>query len=97
MEALEQYIARDIFPATEALSTRLLASQSRKSNAAHLPDATHTRSKCVFEISVTFLELLGKKATDLLQVAAGNGDVVAKEVPIMENKVRCLKAQAISI
>lgn len=95
MEALEQYIAQDIFPAAEAVSARLLASQSHIPSSSDIPDVsmltidTPSHSKNVFEITATFLELLGKKATDLLQVAAGNY-IVPMEVPIMENRVTLL-------
>jgi kinesin family protein 2/24 len=103
MEALEKCIAKDIFPAADTLSERLRASQGQTTDTS-LPDvaslnlqgdAVKESSKSVFEISVSFVELLGKKATDLLAVANAEanaadgvpGAEAIPDVPIMENKV----------
>ena len=87
MEALEHRIARDLFPASEAASTRFRASQGEEVEA---PDAATAATRSIFEITATFLELLGKRATDLIAPPEGQddeGEVIRKEVHIHENKV----------
>lgn len=96
MEALEQCIARDIFYAAEALSARLLESQGKAPShdakvvveeASHADDPP-VKGNNVFELTVTFLELLGKHAYDLVDsVGDDEGNVVRKLVNIHENKV----------
>ena len=96
MEALEQRIARDIFPAAEVLSARFLATHNTHGGQNTTEPNTIGTTKSIFKITVTFLELLGKKATDLLAVARMENDdtqdesvsdEAPKEVPIIENKV----------
>lgn len=85
MEALEARIAHAIFPAAEALSERFLASQGVNS----LPQ-DERGEKNIFELSVSFLELLGKRAADLIDVPEGEdaeGNALRKEVAVHENKV----------
>ena len=83
MEALEKSIARDIFGVAEQLSARFLASHGTSDEPA-------TNPKNVFELSVSFLELLGKRASDLVDEPESvdeEGNQVRKEVAVHENKV----------
>ncbi|KAI0087128.1 P-loop containing nucleoside triphosphate hydrolase protein [Irpex rosettiformis] len=77
MEALEYRVARDLFVAAEAIGTQLLT-------AEHGVD--------IFEFNVTFLELLGKRASDLLEPIDGlamdeQGVFIRKEIAVHEDKV----------
>ena len=89
MEAIEHRVARDIFPAAEALSARFLASESVTPPASS--EAKAENQKNIFEFTVTFLELLGKTASDLTDSAEqgrdDEGTIIRKEVQVMENKV----------
>lgn len=83
MESLEHCVARDLFDRARLVGQRLLAAQGRVSDT---PDASS-----IFEISATFLELLGKRASDLLETPEAidaQGNPVRAEVPIREDKVR---------
>lgn len=82
MESLEHLIARDLFPAAQKTSARLLDStQDARKNE---DGATN-----IFEFSVTFLELLGKTAYDLLEPGYNPDDETSprKPVDIHEDKV----------
>ncbi|KZT41875.1 P-loop containing nucleoside triphosphate hydrolase protein [Sistotremastrum suecicum HHB10207 ss-3] len=75
MESLEHLIARDLFPATEKTSARLLDStQDARKNE---DGATN-----IFEFSVTFLELLGKTAYDLLEQGYNPDDDTSPRKPV---------------
>jgi kinesin family member 2/24 len=81
MEGLEHRIACDLFDTAKSTGKRLLSSE--KSGDADGSD--------VFKVSVTFLELLGKYATDLVEPGTkvdSQGNPVRKEVPIREDKVQ---------
>lgn len=81
MEGLEHRIARDLFDTAKSTGKRLLSSE--KSGDSDGGD--------VFKVSVTFLELLGKYATDLVEPGTevdSQGNPVRKEVPIREDKVQ---------
>jgi kinesin family member 2/24 len=81
MEGLEHRIARDLFDTAKSTGKRLLSSQ--KSSDADGSD--------IFKVSVTFLELLGKYATDLVEPGTAidaQSPPVRKEVPIREDKVQ---------
>ena len=100
MEALEQRIARDIFPVAERLSARFVESHASDPapSTSETPEADvaglsleEKEGKNIFELSVSFLELLGKRATDLVDVPEGmdmEGNALRKEVAVHENKVR---------
>lgn len=93
MEALEHRIARDLFVAAETIGARLLrAEQAAKVSSGSGDVSTELKPSDVFEFSVTFLELLGKRAVDLLEPPEGlpvdaQGNPIRKEVPIGEDKV----------
>ncbi|KAJ7352329.1 P-loop containing nucleoside triphosphate hydrolase protein [Mycena albidolilacea] len=80
MESLEHRIARDLFDHARALGERLLLAQGR------MVDASNAAG--VFEISAIFLELMGKRASDLLEATEtvdAQGNSLRAEVPIRED------------
>ena len=82
MEGLEHRIARDLFDTAKTVGKRLLSSEN-SSNA----EADGSK---VFEFSATFLELLGKCATDLVVHSTDVGaqaNPVKKDIPIREDNV----------
>lgn len=82
MEGLEHRIARDLFEAAHTAGQRLLSSVE---GARGVNEGTG-----VFELSVSFLELLGKSATDLVAENTGtdvHGNPVRREIAIREDKV----------
>lgn len=82
MEGLEHRIARDLFKAAHTAGQRLLSSVE---GARGVNEGTG-----VFELSVSFLELLGKSATDLVAENTGtdvHGNPVRREIAIREDKV----------
>lgn len=98
MEGVEYRVARDLFTTAERVATRmsrLSATQQDVEETAVESKAAETPAvKCgeVFEFSVTFLELLGKHAVDLLEPGDGlpvdtYGNPIRKEVVINEDKV----------
>ena len=94
MEALEHRIARDLFVAAKVIGDRLLrAEQAAKASSSESAEVSdEVKETGVFEFHVSFLELLGKRAVDLLEPAEGlpvdaQGNPVRKEVPIHEDKV----------
>lgn len=83
MESLEHRIARDLFDHARAVGERLLLAQGRTVDASNAAG--------VFEISATFLELMGKRASDLLEATEtvdAQGNPLRAEVPIREDNVR---------
>lgn len=93
MEALEHRIARDLFVAAKFIGDRLLraeqAAKASSSETVEVPD--EVKATDVFEFNVSFLELLGKRAVDLLEPVEGlpvdvQGNPVRNEVPIHEDK-----------
>ncbi|KAJ7895064.1 P-loop containing nucleoside triphosphate hydrolase protein [Mycena leptocephala] len=83
MESLEHRVARDLFDHARVIGERLLLAQGR---AVDMLGAAG-----VFEISATFLELMGKRASDLLETAEtfdAQGNPVRAEVPIREDNGR---------
>jgi kinesin family member 2/24 len=89
MEALEYRIARDLFIAAERIGLQLLETERQASAATPQEDQL---TGDVFEFSVTFLELLGKRVVDLLEPIDAlpideQGNPIRKEVPINEDKV----------
>ena len=105
MEALQQRIARDIFPAAKALSARLRAlhGQGQPAGGTNLPDfasrnlapgldydGSNDVSSNVFNIKVTFVEVLRRKIMDLLAVAdtkTDGSEEASLNIPITENEV----------
>jgi kinesin family protein 2/24 len=88
---LEHRIARDLFNTAQDVGQRLL--QAERAGGGGMMDACDASD--IFELSVTFLELLGKHAADLADPATAtevdkHGNVIQKEVPICEDKVRFL-------
>ncbi|KAJ6577496.1 P-loop containing nucleoside triphosphate hydrolase protein [Mycena capillaripes] len=91
MESLEHRVARDLFDHARVVGERLLLAQGR---AGDTPDATG-----VFEISATFLELMGKRASDLLETPEtidAQDNPVRTEVPIREDNVGNVQPRLIS-
>ena len=100
MESLEFRIARDLFVVADTLAARLVAAghaadakSAENKDAADAPAPSEAKHQDVFEFSVTFLELLGKRAVDLLEPADGLkvdefGNPIRTEVVIHEDKVR---------
>ncbi|KAI0087142.1 P-loop containing nucleoside triphosphate hydrolase protein [Irpex rosettiformis] len=96
MEALEYRIARDLFVAAKKIGDDLL--EAERKAAPDVPagggddsDETTIKEGGVFEFSVTFLELLGKRVVDLLEPIEGlpldeQGNPIRKEVPVSEDK-----------
>ncbi|KAJ7598750.1 P-loop containing nucleoside triphosphate hydrolase protein [Mycena floridula] len=79
MEGIESCIARDLFE-----ESRIVAENLIRGTAADTPVDQ------VFEFSITFLELLGKKATDLVEESTEvdvYGNIVRSDIPIHEDKV----------
>lgn len=91
MEALEYRIARDLFVIAERIGKSFVDAERRADTAGQ--EAGHGASGAnIFEFSVTFLELLGKRAVDLLEPVDGlvldnQGNPIRKEIPIHEDKV----------
>jgi kinesin family member 2/24 len=93
MEALEHRVARDLFIAARHVGARLLrAEEQAKTKVDEGDTSALVNPSDVFEFSVTFLELLGKRAVDLLESPEGlpvdaQGNPIRKEVPIHEDRV----------
>jgi hypothetical protein len=85
MEGLEHLIARDLFDVATAVAKRFAATEANKEQQ----DAG-VMAGDVFEFEVTFLELLGKSAADLVDEPTGtdaHGNALRKEIAIQEDKV----------
>ncbi|KAK0475560.1 P-loop containing nucleoside triphosphate hydrolase protein [Armillaria novae-zelandiae] len=84
MEGIESRIARDLFDAARIVGNRLSYGQNETD---------------FFEFSVTFLELLGKHATDLVEPSDevdASGNIVRRDVAIHEDKAGNVKPRLIS-
>jgi kinesin family member 2/24 len=84
MEGVEHRIARDLFDVAKNIGKRLLFGEK----GGIVGDADGSG---VFEFSVTFLELLGRYATDLVGSSTEidtQGNPVRKEVTIREDNVK---------
>jgi kinesin family protein 2/24 len=84
MESVEHRIARDLFDQARIVGKRLLLAQG-----GDVP--TGAESGDIFEFNVTFLELLGKHASDLLETTEevdAQGNPVRTEIAVREDKVR---------
>ncbi|KAJ7671507.1 P-loop containing nucleoside triphosphate hydrolase protein [Mycena polygramma] len=90
-ESLEHRVARDLFDHARDVGERLLLAQGR---TVDIPDAA-----AVFEISVTFLELMGNRASDLLETPKtfdAQGNPVRTEVHIREDNAGNVQPRLIS-
>lgn len=95
MEGVEYRVARDLFTTAERVATRMSRLSATQQDVEETAEAAETPAvKCgeVFEFAVTFLELLGKHAVDLLEPGEGlpvdtYGNPIRKEVVINEDKV----------
>ncbi|THG94681.1 hypothetical protein EW026_g6839 [Hermanssonia centrifuga] len=100
MEALEYRIARDLFVIAERIGKSFVDAERRADTAGQ--EAGHGASGAnIFEFSVTFLELLGKRAVDLLEPVDGlvldnQGNPIRKEIPIHEDKNGDVRPRLIS-
>lgn len=93
MEGLEERIARDLFNVTSTIGARFAAAERRSADAPAVADED------VFELSVTFLELLGRKAVDLVETPDefdAEGNPVRKEVAVQEDKLGDVRPRLIS-
>ncbi|CAK5265801.1 unnamed protein product [Mycena citricolor] len=84
MEGLEHRIARDLFEEARVLGKRLA-----EAHAGEVPDE-------IFEFRVTFLELLGKRASDLLEVTTEDENAVRSEVAVREDTVGNVRPALVS-
>jgi kinesin family protein 2/24 len=83
MESVEHRVARDLFDQAKVVGKRLLLAQGGDPATAETGD--------IFEFNVTFLELLGKHASDLLEETKevdAQGNPVRTEISVREDKVR---------
>ncbi|KAF7376655.1 Kinesin-like protein [Mycena sanguinolenta] len=90
MESIEHRVARDLFEHARVVGKRLLLAQGADS-AAETGD--------IFEFNVTFLELLGKHASDLLESTEEvdeRGNPVRTEISVREDKVGNVRPNLIS-
>ncbi|TFK50819.1 P-loop containing nucleoside triphosphate hydrolase protein [Heliocybe sulcata] len=86
MEGLEHRIARDLFAVAAVMGRRFA-------------EAEGVEDHDIFEFGVTFLELLGKHASDLVEPPEGvdaRGEPIRKEVPIQEDKAGDVRPRLIS-
>ncbi|KAJ7252109.1 P-loop containing nucleoside triphosphate hydrolase protein [Mycena haematopus] len=91
MESVEHRVARDLFDRAQVVGKRLLLAQGGDAAAAENGD--------IFEFSVTFLELLGKHASDLLESTDevdDRGNPVRTEIAVREDKVGNVRPNLIS-
>ncbi|KAJ7467033.1 P-loop containing nucleoside triphosphate hydrolase protein [Mycena latifolia] len=91
MESVEHRVARDLFDQARVVGKRLLLAQNGDHASAETGD--------IFEFSVTFLELLGKHASDLLESTEEldeNGNPVRTEISVREDKVGNVRPNLIS-
>ncbi|KAF8143350.1 P-loop containing nucleoside triphosphate hydrolase protein, partial [Mycena galopus ATCC 62051] len=82
MESIEHRVARDLFDQARVVGKRLHLAQGADPAAPETGD--------IFEFNVTFLELLGKHASDLLESSEEvdtRGNPVRTEISVREDKV----------
>lgn len=84
MEAIERFVAHDLFTTAEQTAAKLL-----ELKGGSVPEGVPTNP---FEFRVTFLELLGKTASDLVH---GELDL-PKKVEVAETKVGCYSPSSVS-
>ncbi|KAJ6507403.1 P-loop containing nucleoside triphosphate hydrolase protein [Mycena vitilis] len=91
MESVEHRVARDLFDQARVVGKRLLLAQGG--------DHPNAETGEIFEFSVTFLELLGKHASDLLEATTevdAQGNPVRTEISVREDKVGNVRPNLIS-
>ncbi|KAJ6538777.1 P-loop containing nucleoside triphosphate hydrolase protein [Mycena vulgaris] len=91
MESVEHRVARDLFDQARLVGKRLLLAQDG--------DQANAETGDIFEFSVTFLELLGKHASDLLESTEevdANGNPVRTEILVREDTVGNVRPNLIS-
>ena len=83
MEALEHFVARDLFTAAKSFASRFKSAglPSQGSDSKLEPEFDD-----VFEFHVTFLELLGKTARDIVGTGNNPESTPLKSVDIIEDK-----------
>ncbi|KAI0944083.1 hypothetical protein AcV7_002001 [Taiwanofungus camphoratus] len=91
MDALEHRVARDLFEVARVIARQFREAEQRGSGST-VDTAEGDNEEGMFEFNASFLELLGKRAVDLLQPTDGfpldsRGNPVRTEVAIQENKV----------
>ncbi|EIN08038.1 P-loop containing nucleoside triphosphate hydrolase protein [Punctularia strigosozonata HHB-11173 SS5] len=92
MEGLEHRIARDLFDVADVVARRFVAAEAKKqSTSDEQPFAgqEEVHAADVFTFEVTFLELLGTSAVDLVDGTTGvdaQGSAIRKEIAIREDK-----------
>ncbi|KAK7001327.1 kinesin-like protein [Favolaschia claudopus] len=92
MESVEHRVARDLFDQARMVGKRLVLAQGGA-------EASDTEAGDIFEFNVTFLELLGKHATDLLESTEevdAQGNPVRTEIAVREDKVGNVRPNLIS-
>ncbi|KII93427.1 hypothetical protein PLICRDRAFT_100491 [Plicaturopsis crispa FD-325 SS-3] len=96
MEGIESRIARDLFESARVVGKRLRTSEGGPDSPE---GGTDRLEDGVFEFSVTFLELLGRHAVDLVEPRTevdAQGNPVRKEVAVHEDKVGDVRPRLIS-
>ncbi|KAJ7289191.1 P-loop containing nucleoside triphosphate hydrolase protein [Mycena rebaudengoi] len=91
MEGIEHRVARDIFDHAQAMGKRMLLAQDGEGANAETGD--------IFEFGVTFLELLGKRASDLLESTENvdtQGNPLRTDIVISEDTVGNVRPKLIS-
>ncbi|KAF7315964.1 Kinesin-like protein [Mycena indigotica] len=94
MESIEHHIARDLFDVARTVGKRFV--QAQGSETALTPEV---ESGEIFEFNVTFLELLGKHASDLLETTDKfdeQGNPIRTEIAVREDKVGNVRPNLIS-
>ncbi|CCM02975.1 uncharacterized protein FIBRA_05090 [Fibroporia radiculosa] len=99
IEALEQRVARDLFTVSKVMAQRLRDAERR--DAAQSDAPLDEAEGDIFEFSATFLELLGKRAVDLLESVDGlsvdsQGHPIRTEVVVQENKAGEVRPKLVS-
>lgn len=92
MEALEYRVARDLYVAAEMAGEKLVKAERRTVIPTQDSTLNYKNGADIFEFNVTFLELLGKRASDLLEPVDGlamddQGNPIRKEIAVHEDKV----------
>ncbi|EJD43841.1 P-loop containing nucleoside triphosphate hydrolase protein [Auricularia subglabra TFB-10046 SS5] len=97
MEGLEHRIARDLFAVADGVARRSYASE--KGLSLDAPEVAKITANDAFTFEVTFLELLGKIAADLVEVPSefdAEGNPVRKEVAVQEDRAGNVNPKLIS-
>ncbi|KAK7022292.1 kinesin-like protein [Favolaschia claudopus] len=92
MESVEHRVARDLFDQARMVGKHLILAQGGA-------EASDTEAGDIFEFNVTFLELLGKHATDLLESTEevdAQGNPVRTAIAVREDKVGNVRPNLIS-